>query len=67
MMNLTTQINKIFLITISVFISVLIYYINHFFGIIGKNETIPLPISIWIPLLILLIISTIGLVKINDK
>ena len=67
MMNLTTQINKVFLITISVLISVIIYYINHFFGIIGKNESIPLLVSIWIPLIILLIISTVGLVKINDK
>jgi lipopolysaccharide export system permease protein len=67
MMNLNTQINKIFLIAISIFISVLIYYINHFFGIIGRNETVPLLVSIWIPLLILLIISIIGLVKVNDK
>ena len=44
-----------------------IYYINHFFGIIGRSETIPLMVSIWIPLLILLIISTVGLVRINEK
>jgi len=67
MMNLSTQPKKIFLITAGIFISVLIYYINHFFGIIGRNETIPLKVSIWIPLLILLIISTVGLVKINDQ
>ncbi len=67
MMNLTTQINKIILIAFSVLISVLIYYINHFFGIIGRNETIPLLVSIWMPLFILFIISTIGLVKINEK
>ena len=67
MMNLTDQTNKIFLIAFSVLISVLIYYINHFFGIIGRNETIPLLASIWIPIFILFIISTIGLVKINEK
>jgi len=67
MMNLKTGINRVFVITIGIFVSVLIYYINHFFGIIGRNETLPLAISIWIPLLILLIISTIGLVKINEK
>ena len=67
MMNLKTGINRVFVITIGIFVSVLIYYINHFFGIIGRNETLPLVISIWIPLLILLIISTIGLVKINEK
>jgi len=61
------QINKIFVVTFGIFISVLIYYINHFFGIIGRTETIPLLGSIWAPLLILFIISTVGLVKINEK
>ncbi len=67
MMNLRTGINKIFMITIGIFLSVLIYYINHFFGIIGRSETIPLLVSIWIPLLILLIFSSIGLIRINEK
>jgi len=67
MMNLKTGLNRVFVITIGIFLSVLIYYINHFFGIIGRNETIPLTVSIWTPLLILLIMSTIGLVKINEK
>ena len=67
MINLRSNTKKIFLITAGIFMSVIIYYINHFFGIIGRSETIPLLISIWIPLLILLIISTVGLVKINEK
>ena len=67
MMNLTTQTNKIFIIALSILISVLIYYINHFFGIIGRSETIPLLVSIWIPLFLLFLISAIGLVKINEK
>ena len=67
MVNLRSQTNRVFLITIGVFMSVLIYYINHFFGIIGRSETIPLIISVWIPLIILFIISAIGLVRINEK
>ena len=67
MMNLKSGLNRVFLITIGIFLSVLIYYINHFFGIIGRSETIPLLLSIWIPLLILLIISMVGLIKINEK
>ncbi len=67
MMNLNAQINKIFIIAFSILISVLIYYINHFFGIIGRNETIPLLVSIWIPLFLLFLTSTIGLIKINEK
>ena len=67
MMNLKSGLNRIFLITIGIFLSVFIYYINHFFGIIGRSEAIPLLLSIWIPLLILLIISMVGLIKINEK
>ena len=67
MSGIATQTNKIVIIAFSILISVLIYYINHFFGIIGRNETIPLLVSIWIPLFLLFIISTIGLVKINEK
>ncbi len=67
MMNLKFQINKIFIITLGIFASVLIYYINHFFGIVGRSETIPLIASIWIPLVILFLISTVGLVRINEK
>ena len=67
MMNLKAEINRIFLITTGIFLSVLIYYINHFFGIVGRSETIPLVVSIWIPLLILFIISSVGLIKINEK
>lgn len=67
MMNLKSQTNKVFVITSGIFLSVLIYYINHFFGIIGRSETIPLLGSIWIPLVILFIISSVGLVKINEK
>ncbi len=67
MMNMNLQTNKVFLTTVGILISVIIYYINHFFGIIGRNETIPLIMSIWTPLIILLIITAIGLVKINDK
>ena len=67
MLNFKAQTRKIFVITFGIFISVLIYYINHFFGIIGRSEAIPLSISIWIPLIILLIVSTAGLVRINEK
>ena len=67
MMNIKFQRNKVIFIVLGVLISVSIYYINYFFGIIGKNERIPLLIALWIPLLILSIISMIGLIRINEK
>lgn len=67
MMNIKFHSNKIIFIVIGILLSVSIYYINYFFGIIGRNERIPLTISIWTPLIILSIISIIGLIRINEK
>ena len=67
MMNIKFQRNKIIYIVFGILLSVTIYYINYFFGIIGKNERVPLIIALWIPLIILSMISVIGLIKINEK
>ena len=67
MMNIKYQKSKIIYITLGIIISVSVYYINYFFGIIGKNERLPLLIALWLPLVILVMISTIGSIKINEK
>ena len=67
MMNIKYQKSKIIYITLGIIISVSVYYINYFFGIIGKNERLPLLIALWLPLIILVMISTIGSIKINEK
>ena len=67
MLNLNFQKPKLFFIVIGILISVIIYYINFFFGTMGKNEKIPLFVSIWTPILILSIISLIGIIRINEK
>jgi lipopolysaccharide export system permease protein len=67
MMNLNFRKPKLFFIVIGIILSVIIYYINFFFGALGKNEKIPLMISIWTPIITLTIISIIGMIKINEK
>ena len=67
MMNIKYQKSKIIYITLGIVISVSIYYINYFFGIIGKNERLPLLVALWLPLIILVMISIIGSIKINEK
>ncbi len=54
-------------IVIGLFFSVLIYYISNFFNVMGSTEKIPIMFAIWIPLILLGIINTIMLVKINEK
>jgi len=67
MLNLNFQKPKIFFIVIGILLSVIIYYINFFFGTLGKNEKIPLLISIWTPIITLTIIAAIGMIRINEK
>ena len=54
-------------LAIGLFLSVIIYYMNNFFMILGNTEKIPILISIWIPLLVLLGFNSIAMIKINEK
>ena len=67
MLNLDTQKPKLFFIVVGILFSVIIYYINFFFGTMGKNEKIPLLVSIWTPIITLTIFSLIGMIRINEK
>ena len=67
MLNIGFQKQKLYLIVVGIMLSVVIYYINFFFGTMGKNEKLPLTVSIWTPIIILFIISLVGLVRINEK
>tara|TARA_B100001057_G_scaffold490478_1_gene578858 strand:+ start:835 stop:1917 length:1083 start_codon:yes stop_codon:yes gene_type:complete len=67
MLNLNFRKPKLFFIVLGVLLSVVIYYVNFFFGTMGKNEKIPLLIATWIPIIILMIISLIGMIRIDEK
>ena len=54
-------------IVLGIFMSVIIYYISFVFNSLGTNSKLPAHISIFFPLLIIIIISGIGLVNINEK
>ncbi len=67
MFNIGYQKNTLFKITYGIFLSVIIYYVNYFFNILGTSEKIPLILSIIFPLVILLIINIISIIKLNEK
>tara|TARA_B100000242_G_C43003204_1_gene466140 strand:+ start:319 stop:1206 length:888 start_codon:yes stop_codon:yes gene_type:complete len=54
-------------LAMGLFASVIIYYMNNFFMIMGNTEKIPVFLSIWMPLFVLLVLNSIGLIKINEK
>lgn len=49
------------------FVSVLIYYINNFFNVLGNTEKLSVLSSVWIPVSLLIFINVIYLRKINEK
>lgn len=67
MLNTKHNKSKIFNIIIGILMSVVIYYINYFFNVMGTNETIPITLSVWFPIIILIMFSITGLLKINEK
>jgi len=67
MINIKYQKNILLHIFIGIMLSVLIYYIGHFSSLLGSNNKIPIILSVWFPVLILSIVSSIGIIRINEK
>ncbi len=67
MISIKQNKTKVFHLIFGILISVIIYYLSFFFEELGKNEQVPVAVSIWIPLLMISLISMINLVRINEK
>ena len=59
--------SRFLIIIFGIFISVVVYYLNYFSGVLGNNGTLPIYLSVWTPLLILFLICNIGIIKINEN
>ncbi len=56
-----------FKIAIGLFFSVIIYYINNFFYVLGSTERLSLSISVFLPIFLLILTNSLLLNKINEK
>ena len=54
-------------IIIGLFLSVIIYYINNFFYVMGNTEKLSVITSIWMPQLFLIFLNFLMMIKINEK
>ena len=54
-------------ISIGLFFSVLIYFVNNFFNVLGNTEKISIIASVWSPLIILSILNLLMIFQINEK
>ena len=67
MLNTKKNSSKVLKIIIGLFFSVIIYYMNNFFNVMGSTEKLPPMVSIWTPIVFLSVINLIMLVNINEK
>ena len=52
---------------IGIFFSVVVYYLGHFSNLLGENGRLPLILSVWFPIIILVSLSFIGVMRLNEK
>ena len=67
MLNIKKNKPMIFYLILSIFLSVVIYYFNVVFNLLGETEKIPIYASTLMPLFLLLAFISIGLIRINEK
>jgi len=67
MLNAPINKPKFFYLLMGIFVSVLIFYINHFSSLLGENNKLPITLSVWLPHVIVSILTGIGMVRINEK
>ncbi len=59
--------NLMYNLFIGIFFSVSVYYLSHFSSLLGENGKLPLILSIWFPVIILMSLSFIGIIRLNEK
>jgi len=67
MLNIKSIKSTTYKISLGLFFSVIIYYLNNFSQVLGSTEKIPLFFSVFIPLIIIFTINSIMIFKVNEK
>ena len=67
MLNIGHNKPRVFYLIMGILISVTVYYTNYLFNILVENQKVSLMFSIWFVQFLLLLICSVGLVRINEK
>ena len=59
--------NFFYYITFSIFSCVFVYYFNDFSKALGQTGKLPITVSIWMPILVIFIFTSIGLIRVQQK
>ena len=66
-MNVKYRGNYLIYVLISIILSVFIFYLSDFSRAMGETEKISLIMSVWTPVGLVLIFSSIGMIHVNEK
>ena len=67
MLHTKYKVNTLYHVIFGLFISVVIFYLNDLSKVLGQTEKISLIQSVWIPIIIVFILSIVGSIQINDN
>ena len=67
MFNVNFKKSKGAVLIFGILLSVIIYYIYYFFGLLGTNSKVPIIYAIWLPNVIIFLTCLLGLITINEK
>ena len=52
---------------IAIITSVLVFYLNDFSAALGTTDKLPIELSVWMPIIIIFIFGTVGMIHANQK
>ena len=67
MLNIDKNRNKFSYLVLGVILAVSLYFVRYIFNFLGDTKDLAPIISIWLPIVFITIITSFGLVKINEK
>jgi len=66
-LGVKTNENKWHYVFLTIISSVLIFFFNDFSAVLGETEKLPLEAAVWMPILIIFIFSSVGIIHANQK
>ncbi len=67
MLNVNYNKSKFFNLSLGILFSVIVYYINYFFNLLGLTEKTSLILSVSMPLVVLILLCLIMIIRVNEK
>ena len=66
-LGMTFKENNWTYVFIAIIASVIVFYLNDFSAALGKTDKLPIELSVWMPIIIIFIFSSVGIIHANQK